>query len=142
MGVTVDVEIGATIPLGDYTNLKTRVSFNGLDPSQPIEPQLDQCAVIAMAAVKRIDEKTEEIIVNTASLAANQPGIADRLAELEKQMGKRRENEQKIAGKVKELLAQVPAAVAEAIPPADPPAPAKPAKGKAKDEGSPISEGA
>lgn len=107
MGLTVDVEIGATIPLGDYTNLRTKIAFNGLDPELPLEPQLEKAVIVAMAAAKKIDEKTEEVIVNTASIAAGKPGVADRLDALEAGLAKRKENEGKIAAKVKELLGTV-----------------------------------
>lgn len=113
MGLTVDVEIGCTFPLADYSNIKTRVAFNGLDPSQPIEPQLEQALSVVMAAAAKIDSKTEEIIVNTASLAANQPGVADRLRALEEGMAKRKENEGKIAAKIREILPLVTVQVKE-----------------------------
>jgi hypothetical protein len=82
----VSVSLGATIPTGDYGNLKPQLEIHNVRLDQPLEPQLEQALAAGRAAWLAIDSEIEVRITEMLSVSAGGQagvGVRERLAALE-----------------------------------------------------------
>lgn len=97
---TGHVDLGFTLPMGDYASLKGSI---GLDfrYDQPIEPQLEKGLQFAVQVWKQIDDEIEVLVVDSANSIANKPGMRVRVEDLERQTATFKTSLRNVADEVK-----------------------------------------
>lgn len=78
----VSVSLGATIPVGEFQNLKPAVEIRNIRVDQEIEPQIQAAIEAAKVAWLAIDQEMEVQIVEMVSVAAGDRTVRDVLDEL------------------------------------------------------------
>jgi hypothetical protein len=102
--LTISVTLGATIPTGDYGNLKPSVEIRGIRLDQPIEPQLELALAATAKAWLAIDGEIEVKVTEMLSQDAGGQagdGVRERLKKLEEFKGTAVESIKNIAEEVR-----------------------------------------
>lgn len=82
--LTVSVSLGATIPIGDYQNIRPAVEIRNLRLDKPLEEQVKAALEAVRYAWAAVDNELEVQITEMVSGAAGIPTIRDTLDELRK----------------------------------------------------------
>ena len=77
--LTVSVSLGATIPVGDFQNIRPAVEIRNIRLDLPIEPQVKNAIEAAKVAWIAIDNEMEIQITEMVAGAVGQPTIRDTL---------------------------------------------------------------
>lgn len=84
--LTISVTLGATIPTGDFGNVRPTVEIKNIRLDQPLEPQLEHALAAAGKAWLAIDDEIEHRVMDMLSIDAGStetPTLRDRVARLE-----------------------------------------------------------
>lgn len=99
--LTFSAEFGATIPTGDYSNVKVLIRIDGIDPDGDVEAQVDKCLAGGTTAWKRIDEAAEIIVTDIVSVQSGNPTLSKRVADVEATLGAVKSNLNKVVQHLK-----------------------------------------
>lgn len=78
----VSVSLGATIPVGEFQNIRPSVEIRNIRLDRPVEPQLKLALAAARQAWLAVDSEMEVQITEMVSGVAGQKTMADTIAEL------------------------------------------------------------
>lgn len=111
--LTIDVELGATVPVGQFGNVRPLLRIRGLDPAGDVAAQVALALGAGQTAWALIDDELEVVISQMVAPDAGTPGFRDRVDALEQYRETARTNFKKIAERLKAMEGRLPAAVAE-----------------------------
>jgi hypothetical protein len=98
----VTVSLGATMPFGDFGNVRPHIEISGIDPYGDVEQQINDGLATGVRAFARIDEELEVIITQLISPVAGKPGIRDRVERLENSLNTVKESNRKIIERLRD----------------------------------------
>jgi hypothetical protein len=102
--LTISVTLGATLPTGDFGNVRPTVEIKNIRLDQPLEPQLERALDAAGKAWLAIDTEIEHRVMDMLSVDAGStatPTLRDRVARLEAWQGTVRKNTKSIVDEVR-----------------------------------------
>ena len=98
----VEIELGVTVSVGDYGNIKPRVSMR-IDPDGDRTAQIDAALETAVQAFAAIDGQYDVIISDLISAQSNKPGYRERVDKLEEKVKDTRDVLRKVVDKIRAL---------------------------------------
>jgi len=98
----VSVELGATLPVTDYGNVRPLIRLEDIDLDGDVEAQVKQGLDAASIAFTAMDEQLEVTVSEIISTSAT-PGFKDRLASVEHSLGIVKDNIRTVVTKVREM---------------------------------------
>ena len=102
--LTISVTLGATIPTGEFGNLRPTVEIRNIRLDQPVEPQLKRALDAAGKAWLAIDSEIEHRVMDMLSVDAGStatPTLRERVAALEGWQTTVRKNTRTLADEVR-----------------------------------------
>ena len=94
------VELGFTLPMGDYTSLKGSIGLT-FRYDKDIAPQLEEGLRCAVETWKKIDDQIEVLVVDSANSIASKPGMRVRVEDLERELTTFKTNLRTVADELK-----------------------------------------
>ena len=82
----VSVELGATLPTGDFANIRPLIRIDNIDPSGDVDRQLALGLETAARAIAEIDGQLDVVVSEIISPESGRPGYRARVDALESQV--------------------------------------------------------
>lgn len=114
--LSVTVELGMTLPVTDYGNVRPRVTINNIDPYGDVDEQVSVALKTATRAFGLVDGEMINVISNILAPETGLPGFRERLEAVEtgmRNLNVARENLKRVVSRLKELGERVDVISAE-----------------------------
>ncbi len=110
----VSVELGATLPTGEYANVRPLIRIDNIDPAGDVDRQVAVGLETAARALAEIDGQLDVVISELLSPESGKPGYRARVDALEDQVQRSSEALRKLMVRLRDagVLSQVATAVA------------------------------